>query len=896
MYLNPNDYIANCYALPMFIVGASITFLGLFILIREQHSRVGFSFLFMCLSIGLYLVATGANYLSRDASLSLFWIRISQLGAVFIPTTILLFTENHLSPVHRYRFTAVTSIVLSMLFAIGVLFTDLHVKGSSQFFWGRFVQYGPLGFVYTGFFFCIMVFILRLYWLAYRKSSSEQQKKRMRGLFIAFSGGYLGAVDFLPVFGLPVYPFGYLPIGFFVVMSATVLMRYHFTDITPELAAKQILETMQGAVIVIDLKGKIQVTSRVAEDMLGYQKSELLDKDIKSILPSLSEVNTTPLLSGKSSSLEMTWYSRSGQRFEVSVSESTITNLSDNSPVGIVYAAYDITERKQAETALHASRAELQKEHEKLVQLFRKVEIAKREWEKTMDCIDDMVILTDMQGRVIRCNRSFQGFVNKPYDQLLGRDCIELLVERGIEVKEFFSKETEIFHKPAKRWFRVSAYPASGIDGEQVYGTVITIHDITDIKLMTQKLEQTNTEIEENRLSLRHALNELSALIRRVENEQAFNVRFANPDLRKCYELKKCSKADCPCYGKDAVRCWQVSGTHCGGAVQGAFALKIDNCVECEVYKTAASNPIFQIGEQFNNMMNILEHKNKELETAYSELKLSQAKILQQEKMASIGQLAAGVAHEINNPIGFVSSNLGTLDKYLSRLMEYTSVLAAVAGDLHDLAVDARLADERKRLKIDTIIDDARKLIAESRDGADRVKTIVQNLKSFSRVDQQQAIDADINECLETTLNIVWNELKYKATVSKDYGSLPRTWCYPQQLNQVFMNLLVNAAQAIEKQGTIMIRTWANANSLYASIADTGCGIAAANISRIFEPFFTTKEVGKGTGLGLSITYDIIKNHKGDITVESEVGKGTTFTVRIPACENNSSTLHQEEV
>lgn len=556
----------------------------------------------------------------------------------------------------------------------------------------------------------------------------------------------------------------------------------------------------------------------------------------------------------------------------------------------------DITERKRTELSLYESREALQQQHEKLGRMFTMVEIGKREWEKTMDCIDDMVILTDMQGHVKRCNKSFQGFVNKPYDRLLGSDCIELLIERGIEVKEFLSKETEIYHKPGNRWFRISAYPASGIDGAGVSGTVMTIHDITDVKLMTQKLEQTNAEIEASRLSLRHALNELSSLIRRVENEQAFNVRFANPHLKKCYELKKCSKTECPCYGKDASRCWQIAGTHCGCTIQGVFAQKYGNCVKCDVYKTAASNPIFEIGEQFNNMMNILEHKNNELETAYSELKLSQAKILQQEKMASIGQLAAGVAHEINNPIGFVSSNLGTLDKYLSRLIEYAGILATVAGDLHDLAIDAHLADERKRLKIDSIIDDARKLIVESRDGTHRVKTIVQNLKSFSRVDQQQALDADINECLETTLNIVWNELKYKVTVKKEYGVLPRTWCYPQQLNQVFMNLLMNAAQAIEKQGTIAIRTWATADSLYASIADTGCGITAANISRIFEPFFTTKEVGKGTGLGLSITYDIIKNHNGDITVESEVGKGTTFTVRVPIRENDGATPHQEAV
>ncbi|NMC73243.1 MAG: GHKL domain-containing protein, partial [Geobacteraceae bacterium] len=170
-------------------------------------------------------------------------------------------------------------------------------------------------------------------------------------------------------------------------------------------------------------------------------------------------------------------------------------------------------------------------------------------------------------------------------------------------------------------------------------------------------------------------------------------------------------------------------------------------------------------------------------------------------------------------------------------------------------------------------------------EGADRVSTIVRNLKSFSRVDEASCKSANINECIESTVNIVWNELKYRVKLIKDLGDIPPTRCYPQQMNQVFMNLLVNASQAIEGAGEIRIRTWNDEQSIYASVSDTGCGIPESVMNRIFDPFFTTKEVGKGTGLGLSITNDIIKNHHGDIRVESEPGKGTTFTVRIPIVE-----------
>lgn len=281
----------------------------------------------------------------------------------------------------------------------------------------------------------------------------------------------------------------------------------------------------------------------------------------------------------------------------------------------------------------------------------------------------------------------------------------------------------------------------------------------------------------------------------------------------------------------------------------------------------------------------VIKRFTTELEKAYVDLKATQARVVQQEKMASIGQLAAGVAHEINNPMGFISSNLGTLGKYVARFNDFIQAQSDLIETLADKDAAAALRDKRKALKLDYILEDGSELIKESLEGAERVRTIVKNLKSFSRVDEAECKDADINECIVSTINIVWNELKYKASLIKELGDIPLTKCYPQQLNQVFMNLLVNASHAIEKQGEITVRTWHDNASIYASVSDTGCGMTSAVVNRIFEPFFTTKEVGKGTGLGLSITYDIIKNHNGDINVESEPGKGTTFIVTLPIVE-----------
>ncbi len=272
----------------------------------------------------------------------------------------------------------------------------------------------------------------------------------------------------------------------------------------------------------------------------------------------------------------------------------------------------------------------------------------------------------------------------------------------------------------------------------------------------------------------------------------------------------------------------------------------------------------------------------KRIEEAYAELKSTQSQMLQREKMASVGQLAAGVAHEINNPMGYISSNLNTLNKYTANLLKFIEAQSKIIESSQYEECRREINALRKELKLDYITEDLEGLIIESLDGAERVKVIVQNLKSFSRIDEAECKLADINECIDSTLNIVWNELKYKASVQKDYGELPPVKCYPQQLNQVIMNLLVNAGHSIEKEGEIIIKTWNGDKTIKVSISDNGCGIPEDKIGRIFEPFFTTKEIGEGTGLGLSICYDIVKKHNGDITVESNPGEGTTFTIQLP--------------
>jgi len=401
---------------------------------------------------------------------------------------------------------------------------------------------------------------------------------------------------------------------------------------------------------------------------------------------------------------------------------------------------------------------------------------AKTEWEESVDSIDDVMILANLENKILRCNKMLCSLTGKNYTELLGEKWDDIFSGSGFKIETKGQEHVEISHQSGN-WFHLNTRTVTN-KKNVVYGNVIYLHNVTKLK-----------------------------------------------NARKEIEITK----------------------------------------------------------------NNLEKKNLELENAYTDLKKAQSQILQQEKMASIGQLAAGIAHEINNPVGFIMSNLNSLQKYMNKIVEFLKVQSLAISDLASPSkkdIDSimnNVSQKQKSLDLDYILGDIENLIKESLDGTNRVKVIVQDLKSFARVDESEHKVANINTGLNSTINIVWNEIKYKATLKKEFGdNIPMIKCNPGQLNQVFMNILVNASQAIEKQGEITVKTWHDNGHIYVSISDNGSGIPEKTLNNIFDPFFTTKEVGSGTGLGLSIAYDIIKKHNGELKVESKVGQGTTFTIEIP--------------
>lgn len=275
-----------------------------------------------------------------------------------------------------------------------------------------------------------------------------------------------------------------------------------------------------------------------------------------------------------------------------------------------------------------------------------------------------------------------------------------------------------------------------------------------------------------------------------------------------------------------------------------------------------------------------LKQKNREQQKIISKLEEAHIQLHQSAKMASIGQLAAGIAHEINNPVGFINSNVVMLSKYVNDLFALINVYEKAAKDLP--ASLAGIQQFRQDIDFDFLREDIPNMMDDTQEGLSRVKKIVRDLMDFSRINETELITYDLRKGLESTLNVAWHELKYKAEVIKEFNEIPDIECMPSQLNQVFMSLMVNAAQAMDTQGTITLRTRSEENQVIVEVEDSGSGIEPEHLNRLFDPFFTTKPVGKGTGLGLSVAYGIVKKHNGRIEVDSSPGKGTCFRICLP--------------
>lgn len=312
------------------------------------------------------------------------------------------------------------------------------------------------------------------------------------------------------------------------------------------------------------------------------------------------------------------------------------------------------------------------------------------------------------------------------------------------------------------------------------------------------------------------------------------------------------------------------------------FRLKKSQFTEINELVDAYNYMAFQLHDLYDSLELKVQERTLALERANEEIKETQAMMVHSEKMRSLGELVAGIAHEINNPVNFIHGNIVILDKYVKDLFSLIDQYIANENSISQEELD-KIQKIKTDIDLDFIRDDVKDLIKSCIEGTERTKNIVLDLKNFSRMEEMVLTQFNIPKEIDTTLNILNNKYKNRITVVKEYQeNLPKIEAYGGQLNQVFMNILDNAQYAIKGEGTVTINVKQEGENVVIKFSDTGEGIKKEDIKKVFEPFFTTKPVGQGTGLGMSITYRVIKNHNGEIYVDSEVGKGTTFTIILP--------------
>ena len=342
----------NIHTVPPLIVGILMFVLGLTTMIKDRASKVSVSFFMVTLSILIWLGSLAWLYSSPNPEEAIFWARIEHFGVAFIPSFFLLFTLDIIRQYKRYKLFTWAALLLSGLFCAGFVFFSYLIEGVKIFPWGYYAQYGPYGFsliLYVGLF---MLISLVLLWVAFTQSTSERERSRLRGIFLGVFVGLLGAIDFVPTLGIYVYPLGYIPIFICALILGQTILRFKLIDLSPSFAAKQILETMEDLVLVVDLEANIAVVNRSLCDLLGYQERELKDHKV-SLIFNATDTNFPQKIAGDWTLLdaEMNWKKKDGTAIEMSVSASAITDKS-GVPAGIVYAAKDITERKETEREL----------------------------------------------------------------------------------------------------------------------------------------------------------------------------------------------------------------------------------------------------------------------------------------------------------------------------------------------------------------------------------------------------------------------------------------------------------------------------------------------------------------------------------------------------------------
>ncbi len=652
-----------------------------------------------------------------------------------------------------------------------------------------------------------------------------------------------------------------------------------------------VLNSAQDAIIMIDGDGNICVWNDAAVRTFGFTAQEVLGKNLHELLapPSYREAHGAAYAefqhSGTGAAVgsvtEVRALRKSGEEFPAELSLSTFQFEGRWQAIGIVR---DISERKRRDQALRRSESR-----------FRLIS----------ENVGDLIALLSPDGLVKYVSPSLLHFGLNPRE-FTGSDFLSIVhpddrpTVEGRVREEFKGGKSELiqcrFSDGAGGWRTVEM--SIDLLVEDTGASVLTVsRDITERVRNDQELRALQQAIDQSPVAV--MMTEIDGTITYVNAAFVRNSGYSEEEIlgRTPSVLRSPATEDAT-----YAELWRTilsgqdwNGTLCNrrkderlywerstitpivdrnGTLQRFVAIKED-----------ITDQVFQEQERAK-LEQQLRERNEELESTVAMLKQTQGTLVQSEKLASIGQLTAGIAHEINNPLAFVASNLNRFGEYfadvLGLLQSWRDLAVPLAGSAEYADRVGRLQAEEQRIDLAFLIEDFQRLMAHTQSGTGRIKTIVEQLRGFTHLSGDGCVDSDINAALEETVTITWNEIKYKATVKRDLAVLPPVHCNIGEIKQVLVNLVVNAAHAIDEKGLITLRTRAEDNAVAISVEDTGHGIPVSSMKKIFDPFFTTKPVGKGTGLGLWISNTIVRKHNGTISVESEVGKGTVFTVHLP--------------
>lgn len=661
-----------------------------------------------------------------------------------------------------------------------------------------------------------------------------------------------------------------------------------------------LLASVKDMISIKDIDGKYVLINDAFKEFIGLDEKEIIGRTYDNFFPKTfatkeRESDREVLETLKAVQIEHKISGREGDTYLETIKNPIFTETGE--VFGMVSVSRDITERKLFELELRQSRDEYRMGFRAIVENSQDI-ITRIDSDYVCRYMNPSCGLYMMLKPEDFIGRHITKFSELGFDEDFIKGVIDL-TRVTVGSKERQEKEIAI---NCVQWFQAVSVPELDESGV-VTSVIIIAHNITDRKnievAMTKNLRLLTKAIETTQVGF--TITDADGVIIYTNEAEAAqhgytvdeligaNIRIMAPKEisrplteEELIAFRVNTDKSTKRWKRESVNS-RKDGSHFPVQLTSDVVMDDDGTVAAIATSCEDITERKQMEEKIRRHSEHLEEevqvRTAELSSTLRELQHSQEQLVQSAKMASLGVLTAGVAHEINNPLAFVSGNIGNLEKFIRRLFGLLERYDKIESSDE---VKSEIDNYKKEINYSYLASRITPLIAKTKEGTERIKKIVQDLKNFARLDIADLTDMNINESLDTTLELLFHEYKNRVVIVREYGDIPVLQCYAAKINQVFMNLLVNACQAIEGEGEVKIRTSADIEKIEIAITDTGKGIPPEIRTKIFDPFFTTKPVGVGTGLGLSISYKIIKEHQGDILLDSAVGKGTTFTVRLP--------------